>query len=714
MNNSAPTKKDSSSAPYRLFAIQFSLFLAVAIAVLIAFEADRATESVYSEAERQGSFIFSTLGRQVSDALYFNDIEQVRAAAEFVESQNSVRRITVFSEQGRFLFDSEQTMVPRGGVDQALYDLAQQNEDYAYRFGVDSIEFVGAVRFDQQTLGGLYFELDITEQLAAARSSTLELTYLGLIGVALVSAMAFLIAGFVGTTRSLRVVESNFSELIEQSPLPYSIFRTDGELVYVNPAMAELMGSRFTPDEAYNILKDQRFDKAGVALTLAEGFSEGPLEIPRFGFRLREDQGLLWLKGIVFPLRGKDGETEDVVVAFEDVSSEVQAEERQTQMNAQLVQSQKLEALGVMARGIAHDFNNLLTPVMASADLLTREPPGTTFDRYIQNIISGARRASDLCRQLLAYGGSDEKAIVRTNLTSELEEMNALMSSSVSKNVVFRQSLDKNLPLVSVDHSQVRQIILNLLINASEAVEEQGPGEVMLTTGVRDLNSEEVSKLLPAPDLEPGRYVFMEVRDTGVGMDFETQQSLFNPFFSTKFTGRGLGMSVVLGIVGDHKGGIAVESEEAQGTSITIFFPPSDHQQEVVQPEAQSEETALGGGSLLLADDEPAVLDIGRRTLEALGYDVIAATNGEEAIEQFEKHRDQISGAVLDLMMPVMDGEGAVNGIRNLQSDLPIVIVTGMQSAESFNRLSTMSRLKILNKPYLMKDLEEALKELAV
>ncbi|MBO6658398.1 MAG: response regulator [Pseudomonadales bacterium] len=714
MNSFARTQKDSSALPYRLFAIQFSFFISVAIALLIAFEADRATHSVYSEAERQGRFIFSTLGRQVSDALYFNDIEQVRTAADFVESQNTVRRIAVFSDQGRFLFDSEQTMVPRGGVDQSLYDLTELNEDYAYRFGADSIEFVGAVRFDQLTLGGLYLELDITGQLAAARSSTKELAYFGLAGVALVSAIAFLIAGFVGTTRSLRVVESNFSQLIEQSPLPYSIFRTDGELVYMNAAMAQLMGSRLLPDQAYNILKDQRFDKAGVALTLAEGFSEGPLEIPRFGFRLLEDQGLLWLRGIVFPLRGKDGQTEDVVVAFEDVSSEVQAEERQTQMNAQLVQSQKLEALGVMARGIAHDFNNLLTPVMVSADLLMREPQGATFDRYIQNIISGARRASDLCRQLLAYGGSEEKAIVRTNLSSELEEMNALMSSSVSKNVVFRQSLDKNLPLVSVDHSQVRQIILNLLINASEAVEEQGPGEVMLSTGVRELNSEDVVKLLPAPDLEPGRYVFMEVKDTGVGMDYETQQSLFNPFFSTKFTGRGLGMSVVLGIVRDHKGGIAVESEEAEGTSITIYFPLSDHQQEASQPETQSEQTTLAGGCLLLADDEPEVLDIGRRTLEALGYDVIAATNGEEAIAQFEKHRDQITGAVLDLMMPLVDGETAVNGIRHLKADLPIVIVTGMQSAESFNRLSTMSRLKILNKPYLIKDLEAALRELLV
>lgn len=475
--------------------------------------------------------------------------------------------------------------------------------------------------------------------------------------------------------------------------------------------MQSLIGQYLSDD--YNILHDSRFDKAGVALAIAEGFSEGPMDIPRFGFRMEPEKNLLWLKGVVFPLRNDAGEVEEVVVAFEDVSSEVQAEERQTQMNAQLVQSQKLEALGVMARGIAHDFNNLLTPVMASADLLTSEPPGSTFDRYIQNIISGSKRASDLCRQLLAYGGSEEKALVRTDLSAELEEMKALMSSSVSKNVVFRQSLEKNLPLVTVDHSQVRQIILNLLINASEAVEEKGTGVVTLSTGVRNLTADEVSRLLPNPDLTPGQYVFMEVKDSGVGMDSETRQSLFNPFFSTKFTGRGLGMSVVLGIVGDHEGGIAVDSQEQQGTAISVYFPPSDFQNETVEPEQNQHEAKSEGGALLLADDEPAVLDIGRRTLEALGYQVIEATNGEEALKQYASHQTEIIGAVLDLMMPVMDGEGAVNGIREMNPDLPIVIVTGMQSTESFNRLSTMPRLKILNKPYLMKDLEGALEELS-
>ena len=632
-----------------------------------------------------------------------------------MDTQNSVSRITVFSDTGRFLFDSEQSMVPRGGVASELFELAQQNDEYAYRFTQDGIEFVGALRFDEETLGGLYFRLDLADQLAEAQASVIDLTYLAAVGVALISTFAFLLASFVGTSRSLKMIESNFSDLIEQSPQAYSMFRPDGQLAYANPAMRSLMGEDFSLTDEYNILHDARFDKAGVALTLAEGFSEGPIEIQRFGFRLRADQDFLWLKGVVFPLRGEEDAVEEVVVAFEDVSAEVKAEERQTQMNAQLVQSQKLEALGVMARGIAHDFNNLLTPVMASADLLSSEPPGSTFDRYIQNIISGARRASDLCRQLLAYGGSeDEKAVVRTNLSTELEEMNALIGSSVSKSAVFRQSLDKNLPLVNVDHSQVRQIILNLLINASEAVEEKGSGVVMLTTGVRKLSTEEVSRLLPAPDLPPGEYVFMEVKDTGTGMDYETQQSLFNPFFSTKFTGRGLGMSVVLGIVGDHGGGIAVESEEQQGTSITIYFPPSKFQQEPVEPQVTEEASSLSGGSLLLADDEPAVLDIGKRTLEALGYNIVAATNGEEAVTQFIKHQEDIAGAVLDLMMPVMDGEGAVNGIRELKPDLPIVIVTGMQSTESFNRLSTMPRLKILNKPYLMKDLEDALKELAV
>lgn len=711
VNRYAYAQPEPSKRVYRLIATQFCVLLAVAAAALLFYEADRSKRLIYQEAERQGQFIFATLSRQVSDALYFNDIEAVRKAAEIVETENTFSRIAVFNDSGRFLFDSQQTMVPKGGVNQEFFDLAQQYEEFAFRTGPESIEFVGAIRFDRQTLGGLYIELDLKEQLAAARASLLGFAFFVAVGVVLVAALGFVLAGLLDTSRSLRVMESNFTELIEQSPLPYFIFETDGQLSYTNPAMQTMMGEFLHP--GYNILRDSRFDEAGVALTIAEGFTEGPKEIPRFGFRTQTEENQLWLKGVVFPLRNDGGQVTEVVVAFEDVSSEVRAEERQTQMNAQLVQSQKLEALGVMARGIAHDFNNLLTPVMASADLLTREPPGSTFDRYIQNIISGSKRASDLCRQLLAYGGSEEKAAVRTDLSLELEEMSALMSSSVSKNVVFRQSLKQELPLVTVDHSQVRQIILNLLINASEAVEAKGSGVVMLSTGVRSLSAEEVARLLPDPDLPPGEYVFMEVKDSGIGMDSETRQSLFNPFFTTKFTGRGLGMSVVLGIVGDHEGGIAVESEQQGGTAITVYFPPSEFQHETPESEQHPDGRKSAGGALLLADDEPAVLDIGRRTLEALGYEVIEATNGEEAVERYADHQDDIVGAVLDLMMPVMDGEGAVNGIRKLNPDLPIVIVTGMQSTESFNRLSTMPRLRILNKPYLMKDLEGALEEIS-
>ncbi len=703
--------RESSSRSYRLIAVLFSVFLALAVIILLVFESERATQGVYSEAARKGQFIFSTLSRQVSDALYFDDIEQVRKAAEIVESQNAVSRIAVFSDKGRFLFDSAQTMVPKGSISQALLDLSRRNETFAYRLGPGAIEFVGAIRFDHRTLGGLYFELDLTEQLAIVRSSLLDLAYMALVVVILLSALGFVLAGFLGTSRSLRVMESKFTELIEQSPQPYSMFHSHGDLAYANPAMQALLGAL---PQGYNILQDERFEQAGVALTLAEGFSEGPAELEPFGFRIHETQDMVWLKGVVFPLRNEDSRVAEVVVALEDVSAQIRAEERQTAMNAQLVQSQKLEALGVMARGIAHDFNNLLTPVMVSAELLTREAPGDTFDRYIKNIISGAQRASDLCQQLLVYGGSEEKALVRTDISSELEEMQALMSSSVSKNVVFRQSVEADLPLVTVDHSQVRQIILNLLINASEAVEEKGAGVVTLSTGVRTLSGDDLSRLLPSPDLPPGEYVFMEVEDTGSGMDSETQLSMFNPFFSTKFTGRGLGMSVVLGIVGDHGGGIAVQSTASEGTTITIYFPPSDIQQKGLQPEEPRYAVASVGGTLLLADDEPAVLDIAQRTLEAIGYKVITATNGEEAIQKYVEHQEEIVGAVLDLMMPVMDGEGATNGIRELNANLPIVIVTGMQSTESFNRLSTRTRLKVLNKPYQVKDLEQALNKLGV
>ncbi len=470
-----------------------------------------------------------------------------------------------------------------------------------------------------------------------------------------------------------------------------------------------------TGSQSYNIFEDPILSKAGVFEQFRKGFASGSATVPKFEYQkessaAERDVTSLWLQAVLFPLRGDDGSILGQVVIYEDVTAEVLAEEHRIQMNSLMLQGQKLEGLGVMARGIAHDFNNLLTPVMVSADLIARESPGqTTIHRYLDIIVTGAQRASELCNQLLTYGGSKEKFREPTNLSREVEEIRNLLSSSVSKNISFRRLLADDLPIINVDQSQLRQIVLNLLINASEAIGD-AKGDVTLTTGLRELDGAEMNRLLPANERQSGTYVFLEVTDTGCGMDEATRLDLFDPFFSTKFTGRGLGMSVVLGVVGDHGGGISVVSEPGSGTTMTVYFPVAGSTLPV--PLSRGEQPSLEfSGVVLLADDEPAVLDIGRRTLEALHFDVVTATNGAEAVEYYRHHATEVTCAVLDLMMPVMGGEGAVAKLRAINPTLPIVIVTGLKTGEVVRQLQQQPGLKILSKPYLVQELGQAIAE---
>lgn len=563
-------------------ALYFSVLLAVIVAGFLFYEANRLNTQVFDESERQGRFLYSTLSFQMSDALYFNNIEQVREDAEGVMAQNNVRQIVIFAENGRMVFDSSQPKIPSGFVDQNLLEKAISFDDVLYRRHASYIEFVGAIRFGDEILGGIIFELDVSKQIKNNRQSLLEKTAIGSLLVLLTSILSFAIASSRGATRSLRGIESNIRDLVEQSPLPYSIYAPDGHLSYVNPAMQRLMEPREETrrliSPGYNILQDQQLAKLDVMADITHGFNIGAIEITPFQIlqsdhHQAENEDRLWLKATIFPLRDDEGITREVVLVYEDITTEKKSEQDREELNNHILQSQKLEGLGIMARGIAHDFNNLLTPVLGNADLLEQSESMTADQsRMIRSIKTSAVRASELCDQMLTYGRESNEIKTPTDLSLEITEMSQLIRSSVSRKIHFSMTLASNLPLVMADQTQLRSIILNLLINASESI-ENSTGEIVLKTGTSRLGKSEIQRLLPDPGLEPGEYVYLSVADSGIGMGDEILDKLFNPFFSTKFAGRGLGMSAVLGIVGDHEGGIAVRSEPEKGSLFTIYLP---------------------------------------------------------------------------------------------------------------------------------------------
>jgi len=557
------------------------LVVALAVALFLLYESHRLDMNTIDDGIREGRFLFSHSSMQLSNALYFNDIEKIREDTENIVAHHNIQTVAVFTEAGRFLTDSRQLGIPSGFIEAEQLDLVLTRDDVLYRISAEHISFVGAIRIESEVLGGIYFEIDLTEQLALNEETLQESAITGLFLMILAAATSFGLAYLRGTTQSLRLAESNFKDLIESSPLPCSIHTQDGALLQANVAMQQLMGSRektrrmTRPD--YNIYTDKTLAQLGITQLIHSAYEDIEVDIPVFEYRKDSDQesdpDRLWLKITVFPLRAADGSAGEMVVIYQDRTSEKRAEQERAELNAYILQGQKLEGLGSMARGIAHDFNNLLTPVLGNADMLQQMLElDDDQHRMMESIKSAAKRASDLCDQMLTYGGEGTKDWQPTDLSTEITSLSELIRSSVSQKVLLQRYFDPKLPKILADRTQLQSIILNLLINASEALEEN-PGEIQLITGTRVLTENESRRLLPDPNLPPGDYVYIEVSDTGDGMTEEVQARLFDPFFTTKFNGRGLGLSTVLGIVGDHQGGIAFTSSPGQGTTFVIYFP---------------------------------------------------------------------------------------------------------------------------------------------
>ncbi|MFH0879372.1 MAG: ABC transporter substrate binding protein, partial [Lentisphaerota bacterium] len=343
-----------------------------------------------------------------------------------------------------------------------------------------------------------------------------------------------------------------------------------------------------------------------------------------------------WLRFCATPRTEKDRVVWDGFIV--DVTSQKQAEEERRALDIQIQQTQKLESLGVLAGGIAHDFNNLLMGILGNAELATDEIASSSPSWVnLRDIKTAARRAADLCRQLLAYSGRGRFVIETVDLNHVVEEMAQLLDVSISKNVVLKQSFASSIPKIKADPTQIRQIIMNLITNASEAISTKS-GIISISTGAKECDKEYLQNTILHDDLPEGLYAYLEVMDTGSGMSEDVIKRIFDPFFTSKFTGRGLGLAAVLGIVRGHKGAIKVESRAGRGTTFRVLFPALESSQETGTTEEKDAGDAWRGeGLFLLVDDEETIRAVGKRMLQKLGYEVLTAANGKEAVELFKQ-----------------------------------------------------------------------------
>lgn len=498
------------------------------------------------------------------------------------------------------------------------------------------------------------------------------------------------------------------SMLVDASTDMISLVNLEGLVVYANAGLCRTLGFK-------------QSDLTGRNISGLEA-AENPIS---FKDRL---SGLVDMTHLVYEtrLKTKEGRTIHAEVAAKmvrhrdcpyllisarNITERKESEEERKRLEAQMQQAQKLESLGVLAGGIAHDFNNLLMGILGNADLaLYSLPQGTRAIDNIKEIENAARRAAELCRQMLAYSGKGRFVLEQVNLSDLIGEMTHMIEISISRNAVLRLNLPRAIPCVTADATQLRQLVMNLVMNASEAVAEPS-GVISITTGVVECDTEYLKKTWLDDDLPEGMYVYLEVSDTGIGMDEATLQRLFEPFFSTKFMGRGLGMSAVLGIVRSHSGAINVTSEPGHGTRVKIYLPASEEIPQIKEDLLAVIETSWwGNGLVLLVDDEETVRTVGKRMLEHLGFSVETAGDGREAVDKVSALGNALQVVVLDLTMPHVSGDEAFREIRRLRPNLPIVLSSGYSEREVRIRIEGIEGVPFIQKPYQVPTLRDTLR----
>ena len=393
-----------------------------------------------------------------------------------------------------------------------------------------------------------------------------------------------------------------------------------------------------------------------------------------------------------------------------DITERKEAEGERLRLQSQVQHAQKMESLGILAGGIAHDFNNILMGVLGNADMASSElPADSPVMSYLEDIRRASKRASDLCRQMLAYSGKGAFIIDDLDLNSAVSEMANLLKASISKKAMLEFELSPDHPAIRADSNQVCQVIMNLIMNASEALSGES-GYITIRTGTERLDGAALEALPGSDKAEPGDFAYLDVTDTGIGIDEDAIQKIFDPFFTTKFTGRGLGLSTLLGITRGHCGAVRIVSKPGQGTSFRVFFPRLEKSNACIVAESgPAERVWKGHGSVLLVDDEDVVLAVGLKMLEKLGFDVLTARDGRQALDTYGGRKGDIRCVILDMSMPGMSGEETFDELRRISPDAKIVLSSGYAETEIVQRFVGKGVSGYIQKPYDLADISKVL-----
>ena len=400
----------------------------------------------------------------------------------------------------------------------------------------------------------------------------------------------------------------------------------------------------------------------------------------------------------------------NLLVCTVDVTERKRAQEERAVLEARMRETQRLESLGVLAGGLAHDFNNLLAVILGNSRLVLEGlPPESPLAGKLREIRSAAEHAADLTEQMLIAAGKRSQVRASVDLAELVFGLLDLCRSSLPSNATLRTELARDLPPVEADAVQLRQVVLNLVSNAGEALAGEA-GSVTLRVGRARVEAGDLTDAIGAPELGAGEYACLEVSDTGMGIAAENQAHLFEPFFTTKFTGRGLGLAAVLGIVRSHRGAIQLESQSGAGASFRVLLPlqAEGTRSEPVPSERAAAEN--GTGHVLVIDDDDAILRLMQVFLEDAGFEVTTVLGGRAGTEAVRRTPERFDGVVLDLVMPDFSGARVFEEIRQIRPDLPVILVSGYAEEAARSLLGDGSSASFLHKPFEPEELVKRLR----
>jgi len=520
-------------------------------------------------------------------------------------------------------------------------------------------------------------------------------------------ALSKIISRLKQTEASLKESERKLRNIIEHSNELFYLHDTDHNLIYVSPQCINFFG--YTPEEMkvkwMELMTENPMNQKGLQIT-QKAIQSGEKQNPYMLEGRKKDGRNILMEIEESPVKDENGKVIFIAGAARDITASKRAEEEKEKLEAQLRQSQKMEAVGTLAGGIAHDFNNILSIILGNTELAIRDVPERHPAREsIDEIRKACLRAKDVVRQLLSFSRKSELQLIPLNISTILKESLKLIRSSMPSNIEIRQNFPKDIWTTLGDPTQINQILINLSTNAADAIGSAGG---ILSVSLENI---EIARQNPELNLEQGRYVKLAISDTGAGISVEQLERIFDPYYTTKEVGRGTGMglAVVHGIIETHRGRIKVSSAPGKGTAFEIFFRAVDEAPVVGAQE--DEALPRGRETILFVDDEKSIVKLNQKRLQRLGYQVAGTADPLEALEMFRHDSNQFDLVISDMTMPNMMGDELADELMKIRPDIPIILCTGFSGSLSEEKALEKGIRAFVMKPLDAKELAETVRQ---